>query len=1136
MNQPLRGLVISQFCGAFNDNAWKLIVALLAIRHVGDALQPGATFEAASQSQTTLAFVIFTLPLVLISPFAGILSDRRSKRAVIIALKAVEVGLMAAATLSLVFHPAGGTLPLLVLGFMGVQTALFSPAKYGILPELVPHERLSAGNGLLELWTFVAIIAGTAAAGPLLDVAQGAPWLAGLALTTVAAIGLTSAWTIPPVQAARSEGGLGASLLTAFAAIRADRVLRLAILGAASYWTLASLVGQDILIYTKSALHLSDSLSGLPLAVLAAGIGIGAVVAGKLSASKVEYGLIPLGATGLAVTLLALGTLSPALTGTMVGMSVLGVSSGFILVPINALVQWRSPGEFRGAVIALSNTFVFTGILLGSLGSGTLAQLGLSATQILVAAGLVTILLTGWALWLLPDAFLRLLLVLLTLSFYRLRVVGRAHVPLEGGALLIPNHVSFVDAALLIASVDRPVRFLVHAAYYHHPVFKPLARLSGALPIASTGSPREILGSLREAGRLLDRGELVCIFPEGQITRTGTLLPFRSGFERIVKGRHAPIIPVHLDRLWGSIFSFVGGRFFTKWPERIPYPVTVSFGAPLPPDTSAADVRQAVQVLAETAWRLRKADRPPLHRSAIQAFRRHPLRLAFADLTRPKVSCFQALVGLIALARVLRSSWRGQEAVGILLPPSVGGALVNMAATLSGRTTVNLNFTAGRTGMASAIERAALRTVVTSRLFVAKANLELPEGVTYLWMEDLRPRIGTIDKLVAMVLALVAPVRLLERVAGAERPPTIDDLATVIFSSGSTGEPKGVMLSHFSIDSNVNSVAQVFRVSPEDRLLGILPFFHSFGYLTTLWFATIHGVAVVFHPTPLDGAAIGELVQKYRVTILMATPTFLQLYLRRCLPEQFGSLRVVLTGAEKLPDRLAQAFEDRFGIRPIEGYGVTECAPVIAVNCPDFRAAGFFQPGTKRGTVGQPIPGVAVRIVDPETSEPLPTGTAGLLLVRGPNVMNGYLGRDDLTAQVMRDGWYVTGDIAVLDEDGFLRITDRLSRFSKIGGEMVPHGTVEEALHLAAGADTTVFAVTSVPDEKKGEQLAVLHTLDEDRLPTILEKVATSGLPNLFVPRRDRFIKVDSIPVLGTGKLDLRAVKRVALDRLAPGT
>ncbi|KPK22118.1 MAG: permease, partial [Nitrospira bacterium SG8_3] len=313
----------------------------------------------------------------------------------------------------------------------------------------------------------------------------------------------------------------------------------------------------------------------------------------------------------------------------------------------------------------------------------------------------------------------------------------------------------------------------------------------------------------------------------------------------------------------------------------------------------------------------------------------------------------------------------------------------------------------------------------------------------------------------------------------------------------------------------------------------ILPFFHSFGYLATLWFPLIHGASVIYHPSPLDAGPIGELIHQHQVTILLTTPTFLQLYVRRCTPEQFGSLRIVLTGAEKLPDRLLVAFEERFGIRPIEGYGVTECAPVIAVNCPDFRAAGFFQPASRRGTVGQPLPGVCVRIVDPDTYELLPVGTPGMLLVKGPNVMNGYLGREDLTAKVMRQGWYITGDIATLDEDGFLTITDRLTRFSKIGGEMIPHGRVENALLQAANAETMVLGVTAIPDDRKGEQLVVLHTLDESAIQNILEKVSASGLPNLFVPKRDNFIKVDQLPVLGTGKLDLRTLKQLALEKLS---
>jgi acyl-[acyl-carrier-protein]-phospholipid O-acyltransferase/long-chain-fatty-acid--[acyl-carrier-protein] ligase len=323
-------------------------------------------------------------------------------------------------------------------------------------------------------------------------------------------------------------------------------------------------------------------------------------------------------------------------------------------------------------------------------------------------------------------------------------------------------------------------------------------------------------------------------------------------------------------------------------------------------------------------------------------------------------------------------------------------------------------------------------------------------------------------------------------------------------------------------------VAQVFAMQRTDRLLGILPFFHSFGYTVTLWLAALRGGCVVYHPTPLEAAPIGELIRHHRVTLLITTPTFLQLYARRCTPEQFGSLRLVLTGAEKLPERLAQAFEDRFGLRPIEGYGATECAPVIAASGLGFRAPGFYQAGARRGSVGQPLPGIAVRTVDPETFEPVPPGTPGMLLVKGPNVMRGYLGRDDLTAAAMRDGWYVSGDMAILDEDGFLRITDRLSRFSKIGGEMVPHGRVEEALHEAAGLQVPSFAVTGIPDERKGERLAVLHTLEEAAIPGLLERVAAQGLPNLYRPRPDHFIKVERLPILGSGKLDLREVRRIA--------
>jgi acyl-[acyl-carrier-protein]-phospholipid O-acyltransferase/long-chain-fatty-acid--[acyl-carrier-protein] ligase len=296
-----------------------------------------------------------------------------------------------------------------------------------------------------------------------------------------------------------------------------------------------------------------------------------------------------------------------------------------------------------------------------------------------------------------------------------------------------------------------------------------------------------------------------------------------------------------------------------------------------------------------------------------------------------------------------------------------------------------------------------------------------------------------------------------------------------------------------------------------------------------MWFAANNGIGTVCHSNPVDAATIGPLVERERVTLMIATPTFLQVYLRRCSPGQFGSLRLVLTGAEKLPPAAADAFEDIFGLRPFEGYGTTECSPAVAIGTAPYRAPGFFQAGSKRGSIGQPLPGVAVCIVDPDTFDPLTTGEPGMLLVRGPNVMKGYLGQPELTARVMHDGWYITGDIATIDEDGYIRITDRLSRFSKIGGEMVPHGNVEEALHQAAGeADRQVFCVVGLPDPRKGERLSVVHTLDESELSAILEALRETGLPNLFIPREDQFVRVDEIPILGTGKIDLKGVKKLA--------
>jgi acyl-[acyl-carrier-protein]-phospholipid O-acyltransferase/long-chain-fatty-acid--[acyl-carrier-protein] ligase len=552
----------------------------------------------------------------------------------------------------------------------------------------------------------------------------------------------------------------------------------------------------------------------------------------------------------------------------------------------------------------------------------------------------------------------------------------------------------------------------------------------------------------------------------------------------------------------------------------------VSYGRPLPPAASAFEVRQAVQELQSEAYHNRKAWMIPLHHTFVRAARQHPFRFSIADGRVPKINSGVALMRAVFLGCRLKQIWRDQQMVGILLPPSIAGTLANYAALLAGKIPVNLNYTVSSYVLASCANQCAIRTVITSKAFLEKVKLEVP-GEKIL-LEDLAasPRMG--EKLRSFLMAWTFPVRALEKALGAQAKPALDDLATVIFSSGSTGDPKGVMLTHYNIASNVEQIGQIFSLGKKDRILGVLPLFHSFGFTGTFALPLTLGAGVIYHTSPLDAGAIGELVRKYAVTFLVATPTFLTGYIRRCEPEDFGSLDYVLVGAEKLHERVAQAFEDRFGLRPLEAYGCTECSPAVAVNARDYRAAGFRQIGAKRGKIGHPLPGVSVRIVDPETMKPLGVKEAGLLLVRGPNVMKGYLGRPDKTAEVLHDGWYITGDVAAIDEDGFLAITDRLSRFSKIGGEMVPHLKIEEKLQEIAGVTEQSFAVAGVPDEKKGERLVVLHTLPADRLKDCIVRMCEVGLPNLWVPRPDAYFRVDALPYLGSGKLDLRRIREIA--------
>lgn len=728
--------------------------------------------------------------------------------------------------------------------------------------------------------------------------------------------------------------------------------------------------------------------------------------------------------------------------------------------------------------------------------------------------------------------FVRALFRPILTVLYRGRVVGLENFPKEGGAVVLSNHVSWIDGILLLWLLPRNIRFVVDGGNFHSKVADFFA--SAFDTIMMTASPKSIGRALKTAREALNHGDVIGIFPEGTLTRTGQLQAFKPGITKIVKGTEAQLVPVYIHGMWGSIFSFSGNKFFWKWPSCPRRHVVIYVGHPLPIDTPVDLLQSRVLRLGAQASTDQRDEFPILPIEVIRVWKRDGAKKKAADSSGAELSARDLLIRSLALRRMLRREVLKDDetTVGLLLPPSVAGAVANVAMAMDKRVTANLNYTMPSAAVNYCVEQAGIRTIISSAKFLEKVELKLTANVVAL--EDVKDKVTKADKAIAFIQAVLMPTCVLKYVLGLNRIRH-DDLLTIIFTSGSTGNPKGVMLTHANISHNVEAIRRAVQLTGDDVVIGILPFFHSFGYSVTLWGALTLGPMGVYHFNPLDARQIGKLAERYGATVLLGTPTFLRGYIRRIEPEQFAKLNVVVVGAEKMPADLFDAFEKRFGVRPVEGYGATELSPLVSVNIPPSRSHALHQIDRQEGSVGRPLPGTATRIVSTDDhSIELTCGQDGMLLVTGPNVMKGYLGREDLTTKALMNGWYITGDIAQIDENGFLHITGRLSRFAKIGGEMVPHVRIEDELMKVVGDnpddDKIQICVTSVPDEKRGERLVVLYLPTITTIDQMRAALSASGLPNLFIPSNDSFFLVDEIPILGTGKLDLKKVKEVALE------
>lgn len=1107
------------------------------------------------QTQTILTAIInalILLPFIILFSPAGFLSDKYPKPQVMrhSALAAVIITLL----ITLAYYQGWFWCAFMLTLAMGVQSALYSPAKYGYLRELVGDAHLAQGNAVIQAITIVSILVGAFVFSALFEVLLSDIVLdnTGTVMHGIAVLGwglvalsLVEWWLAYRLTITKTRDDSqhfsavdyvrGNYLKRNLQVISGRRAIWLSIIGLSMFWAVSQAVLSAFPAFAKDVLQENNTLiiQGI-LACTGIGIVVGSLLAGKISRNYIELGLIPVGALGFAFGLGLVPTLETHMSMAFVFMA-LGLLGGVFIVPLNSLIQYHAKENELGTVLA-GNNWVQNIAMLGFLGlTIVFAWMGITSAQlfyILMGVAMAGALYTVYEL---PHSLARIVASAVIRHRYRIDVIGFEHLPKCGGVLLLGNHISWIDWAMIQIACPRPVRFVILRSIYNQWYLNPILKFFGAIPI-STGNSLE---SLEQVNQRLKAGDVVCLFPEGAISRTGSLGLFHAGYERAVEGVEGVIVPFYLHGLWGSRLSRANSeklRRNTAHGSR--RGVVVSFGAPLPMHIKAGELKQQIFELSFEAWEFQANCFDPLPLAWIRTAKENLHHVAVTDSNGTAFTHAKLLAVTSAFARVMRQYDR-QQNVGLLLPASSAALIANMAVMLTGKTAVNLNYTTSVVAVQAGLKNAAVNTVFTSEKFLQRLQQRgidtdaMLQGVNVVMMETLRERVSKPLLLSAWIAAYLLPASIYYRLFG--KAVNVQDPAAILFSSGSEGVPKGIVLSHLNFMSNIKQISYLLKTREDDVVMGSLPPFHSFGLTVTLLLPLVEGITVVCHPDPTDVLNIAKAISRYEVTLLCATATFLRLYTlnRKVQALMLDSLRIVVAGAEKLPADVRQEFRGKFGKEIYEGYGATETTPVASVNIPDELDKNDWriQIGQKQGTVGMPLPGCSFRIVDPDTLTTLPAGEDGLILISGTQVMTGYLNDTEKTAAaiVELDGrrWYKTGDKGHLDADGFLTIVDRYSRFAKIGGEMISLGAVEtEVRKVITEADVELVAV-NLPHDRKGEQVVLLTTkaMEVDELRKSLLAINCNPL---MIPAA--VYQVAAVPKLGSGKMDFSAAKKLAIE------
>ncbi|KAA5605165.1 acyl-[ACP]--phospholipid O-acyltransferase [Roseospira marina] len=1113
-------LLVTQSLGAFNDNLFKNALVVLVLYQLAATPQAGPML-------VTAAMGLFILPWLLFSGVAGAVADKVEKPGLTRWLKGAEIAIMGLGAAGFLL----GNVPMLMvtLFLMGTQSALLGPVKFALLPELLRRDELLAGNAYIEAAAYLAILGGTIAGG-LLVVAPGGPLIVSGTALMLATVGLVTSLFIPRGVAKQPglvvpRNPLAASWRTVAAAITDREVFR-ALMAIAWFHLLGATFLAQFPAYAKSVFHGDAEVVTLFLTVFSIGVALGAALCKPLLRGAISARLAPLALIGAGVAAFDLVAASyavvpptesgligaaaflasPANWRILVDLLVLSTSGGLLIVPLYALIQDRTPDDERARGIAASNILNALFIVLSTAGAAGLLALGLTPIDLfLIAAvlnvGAIILAIRAW-----PETILRGLFKTVFKLAFRVRVQGLEHLEAAPkNAVVVANHLSYLDGPILAAWLPGAPMFAVHkqvAGKWWARPFMALIRRAEIEP----GNPYALKAFIRAA----KAGERCVIFPEGRLSVTGGLMKVYDGPAVVADTVDVPIVPVRIDGTQYSRFSKLGDKLRQRWFPRVTVTILPARRLSCPEDLTGANRRHALgQALYDTMSAL-VFETAPTPTTLPEALRRAARRsdhrtTVVEDATGTTLSYGRLRTAAVAMSTELARATEPEETVGVLLP-TMAATLVSVFGLLeAGRVPAMLNFSAGLGPVTQACTAAGVRRIVTSRAFVEQANLStliegLPAHTTVLYLEDIKARIGWSAKLRAAARARFGrPVH-----TDPNRP------AVVLFTSGSEGTPKGVVLSHANLLANCRQLQARIAFSPADKVFNPLPMFHAFGLTGGVLLPLLHGVPVFLYPSPLHYRAIPELVYNSRATVLFGTDTFLAGYGKAADAYDLSSVRLVFAGAERVKPTTRTLYAEKFGLRLLEGYGATECGPVIAVNTPMHH---------KPGTVGRLLPGLDARL------EPVDGVESGARLrVRGPNVMLGYL-RVERPGhlEAPTDGWYDTGDIVDRDANGFLTLVDRAKRFAKVAGEMVSLGAVEQV--ATARWPDAQHAAIALPCPRKGERILLATTSADVNSAGLREDVRAQGRSELSVP--SRIVVLDALPLLPSGKADYRALTRM---------